>query len=161
MNKQLTIIIILISVNIYAQCNDLKTTKRPDNNTIKYFNPKPIIRQDSYELGSAIYKNTTTGKYMVNITVFFKKMSPKDITGKLTIQTTNNVGIELPLLLSEQVDMNGNKTVVALYEIDSRSLAELKKYSLKSIYFYLDEKMYGATLTENKSIFISQFPCLN
>ena len=55
--------------------------------------------------------------------------------------------------------MNGNKTALALYEIDSKSLAELKKYSLKSIYFYLDKKMYGATVTENKSLFINQFPC--
>jgi hypothetical protein len=160
MKKILTIIIVAISVSIHAQCNDIKTTRRPDNNTIKYFNPKPIIRQDAYEVGSAIYKNTTTGKLMVSITVLFKKMAPKDINGKLTIQTNNNVGIELSLLLSEQVDINGNKTVVALYEIDDRSLAELKKYSLKSIYFYLDGKMYGATTTENKSLFITQLQCL-
>jgi len=161
MKKLLILFIALISLTVHSQCNDLKTTKRPDNNIIKYFNPKPIIRQDTYEVGSAIYKNTTTGKYMVNITVFFKKMSPKDINGKLTIQTTNNVGIELSLVHSEQVDMNGNKTAVALYEVDNRSLTELKKYSLKSIYFYIDGKMYGATVTENKSLFISQFPCLN
>ena len=161
MKISIILLIALISTTLHSQCTDLKTTKRPDNNTIKYFNPKPIIRQDAYEVGSAIYKNTTTGKYMVNITVFFKKMTPKDITGKLTIQTTNNVGIELPLLLSEQVDMNGNKTVVALYEIDSKSLVELKKYPLKSIYFYLEGKMYGATTTENKSLFIGQFPCFN
>jgi hypothetical protein len=160
MNKLLTLIILLISVNIYAQCNDLKTTKRPDNNTIKYFNPKPIIRQDSYEVGTSIYKNLTSGKYMVSITVLFKKIAPKDIDGKLTIQTTNNVGIELSLVHSEQVDMNGNKTALALYEIDSRSLAELKKYPLKSIYFYINAKMYGATVTENKSLFVGQFPCL-
>jgi hypothetical protein len=159
MNKLLLIFITLISVNIHSQCNDLKTTKRPDDNTIKYFNPKPIIRQDTYEVGSSIYKNITTGKYMVNITVLFKKISPKNITGNLTIQTNNNVGIELPLILSEQVDMNGNKTVVALFEIDDKSLIEMQKHPLKSIFFYLEGKMYGATVSENTNLYVQQFKC--
>jgi len=149
----------LISLSIHGQCNDLKTTKRPDNNTIKYFNPKPIIRQDTYEVGSSIYKNLTADKYMVNITVLFKKNSPKNITGNLTIQTNNNVGIELTLLLSEQVDMNGNKTVVALFEIDDSSLIEMQKHPLKSIFFYLEGKMYGATVSENANLYVQQFKC--
>lgn len=158
--KKITLIIFLaILTNVSAQC-DIKTTKRPDGNTIKYFNPKPVIRLEQYEVGTGIYKNETSGMYMIAITVLFNKMAPKDISGKLTIQTTGVRGLELKLLKSEQMEMNSRKLVLGLYEIDKVSLAELKKHSLKSLYFYLDKKMYGSTVTENKSICITEIKCL-
>lgn len=158
MKNLITIIIALISINVSAQC-DIKTIKRPDGNTISYFNPKPVIRQTQYEVGTAIYKNETSGMYMVNISVLFKTLPPKNIKGKLTIQTTGKRGIELKLVKSEQVDMNGRKVAIGLYEIDKSSFEELKKYPLKSIFFYVDKKMYGATVTENKTIYINELKC--
>jgi hypothetical protein len=153
------LVVILYQAVCYSQCN-LKTINRPDGNTIKYFNPKPVIRQSQYEVGSAIYKNETTGMYMVNISVLFKTIAPKNIKGKLTIQTTGKRGIELKLVKSEQVDMNGRKLAVGLYEIDKLSFEELKKYQLKSIFFYIDSKMYGATVTENKNVYMNELKCL-
>jgi len=160
MKNLITIIITLVSINISAQC-ETKSVKRPDGNTITYFNPKPVIRQTQYEVGTAIYKNETSGMYMVNISVLFKTIPPKSIKGKLTIQTTGKRGIELKLVKSEQVDMNGRKLAIGLYEIDKVSFEELKKYPLKSIFFYLDKKMYGATVTENKNIYINEIKCFN
>lgn len=160
MKKLFTIFIALVSFNISAQC-DIKTVKRPDGNTINYFNPKPVIRQSQYEVGTAIYKNETTGMYMVNISVLFKTIPPKNIKSKLTIQTTGKRGIELKLVKSEQVDMNGRKLAVGLYEIDKLSFEELKKFQLKSIFFYLESKIYGATVSENKNIYIKEIECLN
>jgi len=151
--------IALISINLNAQCNT-KSNKRPDGNTITYFNPKPVIRQSQYEVGTAIYKNETSGMYMVNISVLFKTISPKNIVGSLTIQTTGQKGIELKLVKSEQVEMNGRNLSIGLYEIDKSSLEELKKYQLKSMFFYLEGKMFGVTVTENKDIFISELKCL-
>ena len=158
MKNLIIIIAALVSFNISAQC-ETKTVKRPDGNTITYFNPKPVIRQNQYEVGTAIYKNETTGMYMVNISVLFKTLAPKYIKGKLTIQTTGKRGIELKLVKSEQVDLNGQKLAIGLYEIDKASFEELKKYQLKSIFFYLDKKMYGATVTENKNVYMNELKC--
>ena len=97
---------------------------------------------------------------MVNISVLFKTISPKNIVGSLTIQTTGQKGIELKLVKSEQVEMNGRNLSIGLYEIDKSSLEELKKYQLKSMFFYLEGKMFGVTVTENKDIFISELKCL-
>ncbi|WP_445453150.1 hypothetical protein [Flavobacterium sp. 25HG05S-40] len=159
MKKILLIIISCISFNISAQ-SDIKTITRPDGNTIKYFNPKPIIIQKQYEVGTAIYKNVTSGKYMINISVLFKTIPAKDIKGKLTIQTQGKKGLVLKLVKSEQVEMNGRKLATALYEIDKVSLVELKKYPLKSIFFYLGDKQTGATATKNKSLIITEIKSL-
>lgn len=161
--KKITYLFMLFlvsSFNSSAQC-DIKTTNRPDGNTIKYFNPKPVIRQNQFEVGTAIYKNETSGMYMVNISILFKTLVPKDLTGILTIQTAGNKGLELKLLRSEQIEMNGRKLVMGLYEIGGSTFAQLKKIPIKSIYFFLDKKMYGATITENKNIFINEIKCFN
>jgi hypothetical protein len=161
--KKITYLLLLVlvsSFNSSAQC-DIKTNNRPDGNTIKYFNPKPVIRQSQFEVGTAIYKNETSGMYMVNISILFKTLAPKNLTGILTIQTTGNKGLELKLLKSEQIEMNDRKLVMGLYEIDASTLAQLKKFPIKSIYFFLDKKMYGATVTENKNIFINEIKCFN
>jgi hypothetical protein len=46
MKRILILLIVLIGLTIesFAQCK-IQTTHRPDNNTIKYFNPTPVIRQ--------------------------------------------------------------------------------------------------------------------
>lgn len=159
MKKVLIMILGFISFNISAQ-SDMKTISRPDGNTIKYFNPKPIIIQNQYEVGTAVYKNLTTGKFMINISVLFKTIPAKDIKGKLTIQTEGKKGLVLKLVKSEQVEMNGRKLATALYEIDKISLAELKKYPLKSIFFYLEGKMFGSTVTQNSNILIKELNLL-
>lgn len=153
--KKILIIIAFINFNVSAQ-SDIKTINRPDGNTIKYFNPKPIIIQNQYEVGTAIYKNVTTGKHMINISVLFKTLQAKDITGKLTIQTEGKKGLVFKLVKSEQLEMNGRKLATALYEIDKISLAELKKHPLKSMFFYLNNKMYGATVTKNKELLVQE-----
>lgn len=159
MRKTILICFLLASnLNAFGQC-DIKTVERPDGNLIRYFNPKPVIIQEQYEVGSAIYKNETSGKFMVNISVLFKTMQPKKVKSNLTIQTNGNRGIVLKLIKSEEIEMNGRKLAVALYEIDKTSLDQLKKYLLKSIFFYLDGHMYGSTITNNKDIFIKELKC--
>ena len=151
MKKILILIIGFMSFTISAQ-PEIKTISRPDGNTIKYFNPKTIIIQNQYEVGTAVYKNVTTGKFMINISVLFKTLRANDIKGKLTIQTEGKKGLELKLVKSEQIEMNGRKLATVLYEIDIVSFAELKKYPLKSIFFYLGNKLTGATVTQNKKL---------
>jgi len=156
--KLLTLFLIFIYSNIFGQC-DVKTVNRPDGNTIKYFNPKPIIIQEQFEVGTAIYKNVTTGKMMINLTILFKSLPNKPLNGELIIQTTNNIGITLKLIKSEEVEMNGKKVAIGLYEIDKKSIVELKKYSLKSIYFSIDNKKYGQSISKNNNIYINELNC--
>lgn len=156
--KLLTLVLLFIYSNNFGQC-DIKTVNRPDGNTIKYFNPKPIIIQNQFEVGTAIYKNTTTGKMMINLTILFKTLPNKPLNGDLTIQTSNNDGITLKLIKSEEVEMNGKKVAIGLYEIDKKSLIILKKYPLKSIYFNINSKKYGQSITKNGDIYINELNC--
>jgi hypothetical protein len=146
--------------NLYAvgQC-DIKTVIRPDGNTIQYFNPKPIIIQNQFEIGTAIYKNVSTGKFMINITILFKSLPRKKLEGDLTIQTSGNKGLILKIIKSEEVDMNGRKVSIALYEIDKKSLIEIKKYSIKNIFFNIGKKMYGESISTNNNIYINEIKC--
>jgi hypothetical protein len=157
-----TILFLLIAVfciEVSAQCN-IKTTVRPDGHTMKYFNPTPIIRLSNYEVGASVYKNINTQKFFLSITVLFKTETPKMITGSLTIQTSGEKGLVLPLSVSEEVIMNNRKVSVALYEISKENLAELEEKDLKSVFFYLDGKMFGSNLTENKTTISHQIKCL-
>lgn len=156
--KLLTLVLLFIYSNNFGQC-DIKTVNRPDGNTIKYFNPTPIIIQNQFEVGTAIYKNTTTGKMMINLTILFKTLPNKPLNGDLTIQTSNNDGITLKLIKSEEVEMNGKKVAIGLYEIDKKSLIILKKYPLKSIYFNINSKKYGQSITKNGDIYINELNC--
>lgn len=156
--KLLTLVLLFIYSNNFGQC-DIKTVNRPDGNTIKYFNPKPIVIQNQFEVGTAIYKNTTTGKMMINLTILFKTLPNKPLNGDLTIQTSNNDGITLKLIKSEEVEMNGKKVAIGLYEIDKKSLNILKKYPLKSIYFNINSKKYGQSITKNGDIYINELNC--
>lgn len=156
--KLLTLFFIFIYSGIFGQC-DIKTVNRPDGNTIKYFNPKPIIIQEQFEVGTAIYKNVTTGKMMINLTILFKSIPNKPLNGELIIQTTNKIGIVLKLIKSEEVEMNGKKVAIGLYEIDKKSIVELKKYPLKSIYFSINNKKYGQSISKNNNLYINELNC--
>ncbi|MCL9768876.1 hypothetical protein NAT47_00425 [Flavobacterium sp. HXWNR69] len=159
--KKLIILIIACHsfVNLYAQC-DIKTNIRQDGNVIKYFNPKPIIKEKEYELGASIYKNQTSGQYLVSIIVLHKNGYSQDISGDLKIQTNSNNGISLKNIENKQVVMNGKRVTIGMFEIDKRSLIILKNNTLKSIFFEMNSKIYGSTITENKSLFMNQLQCL-
>ena len=159
--KNLMIIIIACQsfMNLNAQC-DYKTNNRPDGNTIKYFNPKPIIRETSYEVGASVYYNQTSNKYFINLTVLFLTMTQQDISGDLTIQLENSSSsIMLKMSESNKVQMNGRNVTVALFEIDSKSLKLLETRQLKSVFFKMNGKTYGSSISNNKSLFINQLSC--
>lgn len=159
--KNYIIIIMTLLVNVLAnaQC-DFKINNRSDGNTIKYFNPRPVIRQSNFEVGAAIYKNVTTNKFMVGLSVLFIGVKPMDVSGDLTIQNTSQKSIVLKLINSNQIKMNGRDLTVALFELDNLSRKILESNSLKSMFFKMNGKIYGATVTENKSILINELNCL-
>ncbi|MCM4172462.1 hypothetical protein DHD32_13290 [Arenibacter sp. TNZ] len=157
-NIHLALLACLVCLATYGQC-DIKTTERPDGNIIKYFNPKPVIRQTEYEIGVSIYKNITTEVVMVNTSVLFKGKPPKNLRGNLIIQTTNSKGISLKPVMSELIEMNGRDVAIGLYEIDETSYKELSNYSLKGIYVYVGDNLVGATVTENKLTLKNNLNC--
>lgn len=159
--KQFTLLLALFfSIGLTAQCTDIETNYRPDGNTIKYFNPKSILKQTHYEVGASIYYNQTTKTYFVNIAVLFKTLNQMDISGDLLLQLNNSSeGISLKRVVSDKIQMNGRNVSIAMYEIDKRSYNLLSKYSLKSLYFTMNNKTYGSTVTENNSLFINQLKC--
>jgi len=159
--KKLIILIIACHsfVNLYAQC-DIKTNNRQDGNVIKYFNPKPVIKEKEYELGTSIYKNQTTGQYLVNIVVLHKNEYSQNVSGDLKIQTNSNDGVSLNIIESKEVVMNGKKVTIAMFEIDKRSFNILKNHTLKAIFFEMNGKIFGSSVTENKSLFMNQLQCL-
>jgi hypothetical protein len=159
MKNYIYLITLLISILGNAQC-DIKTNNRPDGNTIKYFNPKAVIRQSNYEVGIAIYKNETTNRYMVSISVLFVDILPINITGDLTIQTNIQNSIVLKIIKSNKIKMNGRDLTVALFDLDNISKINLNKNSLKSLFFKMNGKVYGSTVTENKLILINELNCL-
>lgn len=159
--KKLILIVTLIFLVItssFGQCN-FKTVNRPDGNIINYFNPKPVIIQSDYEVGISIYKNMTTDELMLSISVLFKSMTPKKLTKNLIIQTTNIKGIELKPLVSETMVMNGRNVSVGMYKIEKADFFELKKYALKSLFFYLEGNLKGASVTENNTIIKNELNC--
>ena len=151
----LTVLSIIPSI---SQCS-FKTTERPDGNIIKYFNPKPVIRETDYEVGISIYKNITSNQLMLNVSVLFKSISPKKLTETLIIQSTNKKGISLKPLMSKLITMNGRELAMGLYEIEKADYEELKNYPLKSIYFYLEGSLKGSTVTENNSVLKDELSC--
>lgn len=154
----LAIVIILSNNLLSAQCN-FKIVDRPDGNIIKYFNPQPVIRQSGYEAGISIYKNMTTDVIMLSVSVLFKTMKPKKLTRNAVIETTNIKGIELKLLMSETMVMNGRDVSMGLYKIEKADFEQLKKYPLKSVFFYLEGNLMGASVTENNSVLKVELGC--
>lgn len=159
-NKIILLILIGISYNYtHSQC-EVKTTHRPDGVTIKYFKPKPIIRNSNFEVGVSIYKNENTNDYMLSVSVLFMKMLPKDLERDLVIQTTNTNGLRLKQVLSKQITMNGRVLANAMYIIEQRDFEELSNYSLKSVFFHLGENLEGSTVSENNKILNNELQCL-
>ena len=143
----------------FSQCN-YNTNERPDGNTIKYFNPKPVIRQVGYEVGSSIYYNATTKKYYINIAILLKTLNCNSVEKNLNIQLKNSTqSISLGLTQFNKTQMNGKDVIIALYELDTKSLNLLKKYSLKTVYFTMQSKIYGSTINENANLFINELKC--
>ena len=154
------IFILALSVNFaFSQCN-YNTNERPDGNIIKYFNPKPIIRQAGYEVGSSIYYNVTTKKYYINIAVLLKTLNCNSVENTLNIQLKHSTqSVSLALTQFNKTQMNGKDVIIALYELDVKSLNLLKKYSLKTVYFTMQSKIYGSTINENANLFINELKC--
>ena len=158
--KKLIFILALSGNFAFSQCN-YNTNERPDGNIIKYFNPKPVIRQAGYELGTSINYNVTTKKYYISIKKKKKTLNCNSIEKNLNIQLKNATqSISLGLTQFNKTQMNGKDVIIALYELDVKSLNLLKKYSLKTMYFTMQSKIYGSTISENANLFVSQLKCL-
>ncbi len=138
---------------------DIKTNNRPDGNVIKYFNPKPVIQNEKYDIALSLYYNETTSTYFISTSVLFKRMEIKDLTGDLLIQTDSNNGIQLTQVLSNKVTMNGEVLSVGMYELTKRDIEILKKANIKSVFIYLDGNQYGNTLNINRNLLVQQFKC--
>lgn len=138
---------------------DIKTNNRPDGNVIKYFNPKPVIQNEKYDIALSLYYNETTSTYFISVSVLFKNMGIKDLTGDLLIQTDSNDGIKITQVLSNKVTMNSKMLSVGMYELTKRDVEVLKKSDLKSVFIYLDGNQYGNTLNINKNLLVQQFKC--
>lgn len=157
--KKIILILLFNSLLGYSQC-DYQVNNRPDGNVIKYFNPKPIIKQSSYEVGVATNYNSSTKKYYINLTVLLKNINSDSVEKNLNIQLKNSTqSISLELIQFNKTQMNNRDVMIALYEIDSRSLYLLKKYSLKTLFFTMQSKTYGSTINENNNLFINQLKC--
>jgi len=159
--KKLLYLILFVSIAnpIFSQCN-IKTNNRPDGNTIKYFNPQPIIAKADYETGVAIYKNITSNELFLSVTILFKSRRVSELSGNLIIQTTNSQGISLKQATSKTIRMNGRDVAIGMYKITQLDYLQLKKYGLKNLFFNLDDVQLGSTIYKNNSILINQLMCL-
>lgn len=151
-------LLILIFHQSYSQC-DYKTVNRPDGITINYFNPKPVILNSDYEVGTSIYKNSNTNEFTLNITLRFKKIAPEKLDKSLVIQTESSEGIELPIVVSELMNMNGSKVAIGNYYLDERSISILRNYDLKTIYFYLEGNLIGSSVDRSNDLLKLQLDC--
>lgn len=62
--KKLSILICLIVSSFTALAQyEVKTIKRPDGITLKYFNPTLVAIASSHEAGLSLYKNMNTKQY--------------------------------------------------------------------------------------------------
>jgi len=162
--KTFSILVIVLNIALVnistAQCNT-QITHRDDGVTMEYFNPKPVIRTSEYEVGTSIYKNRTTGDLLLNVSVLFKTLKPKNFTGDLIIHTISDSGIKLLPVITELMKMNGRDVALGLFLITERDYKILKESKLKGIYFRLDGNLKGDTVMENKELLMSQLTCLN
>lgn len=142
-----------------AQC-EIKTIERPDGNTIKYFNPKPVIQKTDYEVGISIYKNVTTDILMVNVSLLFKRGVPQKLSENLIIQTSGQKGISLEPIVSELVEMNNRKVAIGLYKLDESSVIELSNHALKSVFVTIGGNILGSTVTQSPNLLANQINCM-
>lgn len=144
---------------INAQCNT-KVTHRDDGVTMEYFTPKPVIKTSTYEVGTSIYKNRTTGNLLLNVSILFKTLKPQNFTGNIIIHTNSNSGIKLAPIVTDLMKMNGRDVALGLFLITKRDYELLKSSKLKGFYFNLDGDLKGDTVTENSSLLNEQLKCL-
>jgi len=155
---KLSILICLVYQFSVSQC-DIKTTNGAENE-MKYFTPKPIIRELDYEIGVSIYKNITSNIIMINSSILFKGKMPEELTGNLIIKTINDKEISLKPLMSDLLEMNEQDVAIGLYEIDDRTLIELSNFPLKSVFMSVGNNLVGSNVSENLSLLIEQIKCL-
>lgn len=160
--KRLSILICLIvsSFTSLAQY-EVKTIKRPDGITLKYFNPIPVARASNYEAGLSLYKNPENNKYFVAISVLFKNTEPEELNGNLLIQTTGKNGISLEPAYNRLVTMNGREVALSLYYLTEREINELKSNPVKLISFNVNDEIIALNLTENRDVLVKEFSILN
>ncbi|WP_281227598.1 hypothetical protein [Flavobacterium aquiphilum] len=160
--KKLSIILCLIisSFTTFAQY-EVKTLKRPDGITLKYFNPIAVAVTNNYEAGLSLYKNPDNNKYFVAISVLFKNAVAEELNGNLLIQTTGKNGISLKPAYNRLVTMNGREVALSMYYLTEREINELKSNSIKLISFTISNEIIALNLTENKDVFIKEFEILS
>ncbi|ELV7526236.1 hypothetical protein QMU91_002462 [Flavobacterium psychrophilum] len=139
-----------------APKNEIKTVKRPDGVTMRYFNPSPVVIADSHEAGLSIYKNVNTNQYFLAVTVLFKQEEPTELSGDLLIQTTGVNGITLSPVLHKLINMNGQNVASSMYLLTSRDIKELKNNPIKMIGITAYNQLVGLNLTQNKNLIIDE-----
>ena len=160
--KKLSILVCLIvsSFTSFAQY-EVKTVKRPDGITLKYFNPIPVARAYNYEVGLSLYKNPDNNKYLTAITVLFKNTEPEELNGNLTIQTIGKNGISLEPVYNRLVSMNSREVALSMYYLTERDINELKSNSIKLISFTINNEIIALNLTENRDVLVKEFEILS
>lgn len=160
--KKLSILICLIiaSFTSFAQY-EVKTIKRPDGITLKYFNPIPVARAYNYEAGLSLYKNPDNNKSFAAISVLFKNAVAEELNGNLLIQTTGKNGISLEPAYNRVVTMNGREVALSMYYLTERDINELKSNPIKLISFTINNKIIALNLTENRDVLVKEFSILN
>ena len=136
--------------------NEIKTNKRPDGVTMKYFNPSPVVIADSHEAGLSIYKNVNTNQLFLTVTVLFKQQEPTELSGDLLIQTTGIKGLTLSPVWHKLINMNGQNVAASMYILTNRDINELKINPIKLISFTAYNQPVGLNLTKNKNLIIDE-----
>jgi len=160
--KKLSILICLIVSSFTALAQyEVKTIKRPDGITLKYFNPIPVARAYNYEAGLSLYKNPDNNKYFVAISVLFKNTVAEELNGNLLIQTTGKNGISLEPAYNRLVTMNGREVALSMYYLTERDINEFKSNSIKLISFTINNEITALNLTENRDVLVKEFEILS
>lgn len=160
--KKLSILICLIVSSFTALAQyEVKTIKRPDGITLKYFNPIPVARAYNYEAGLSLYKNPDNNKYFVAISVLFKNTVAEELNGNLLIQTTGKNGISLEPAYNRLVTINGREVALSMYYLTGREINELKSNSIKLISFNVNDEIIALNLTENRDVLVKEFEILS
>lgn len=160
MKKLISLILLLVYIKGYSQC-DVKINNRPDGITMKYFTPRPVAKTKNHEAGLSLYYNVNTNQYTLSIFVLLKNTLKSELNGNLILQTTNNKGISLTPHVHKMIKMNGNNVATSIYYLSEKDVQELKKHPLKTLAFNINNEIIGLTATENKSLLVNEFKCIN
>lgn len=136
---------------------DVKVINRPDGNVIKYFNPFPVIQNKKYDIGTSVYKNSTSGEY--TIAVLFKDMEPIDITGDLIIQSGND-GLQLKQFMSTISEVNGETSSYSIYLLTEADFNILQNSPVNSLFVDASGTQLGGTFGSLDELYIKEIECL-